>query len=68
LGHIPAFYPQNKLNELHHFTNEMQTAVSMSEKSKSIGYRASQDYKELLAKAASAVPGPRRTHRQILRI
>ena len=25
LGHIPAFYPQNKLNELQKFTNEMKT-------------------------------------------
>lgn len=33
LGHIPAFYPQNKLNELQHFTSEMGAVTVASEKS-----------------------------------
>lgn len=66
LGFIPAFYPQNKLNELKHFTSEMDAGTQSAQLN--MGYRTTQEYKDLLAKAASAIPGPRRTHRQILRI
>jgi hypothetical protein len=63
LGTIPAFYPQNKLNELRHFSTEMTGTVD--NKSRTI-QPGSQDYRDILAKVVnSGIPGHSRpSHKQ----
>jgi len=61
LGHIPAFYPQNKLNALRHFSEVMQNGATDYQNN---GYKTSQEHREILQKvtlsSSTAIPGNRK--------
>ena len=61
LGHIPAFYPQNKLNAVRHFSEVMKENEGEG-RAKTI-----ENYKDVLAKvtAGTAIPQARRSSNKV---